>query len=75
MKSQLKENSNYYFRCSECRNLCNDVERDFGIGSYEYWGASGSDSNIQTVSECCEADLWTPEEYEEVVEEETPEEE
>lgn len=60
-----------YYICSECRKPCNDVERDFGIGAYEFWGAGGVDSNIQSVSECCDGDLWTPEMYAEVLGEET----
>jgi hypothetical protein len=54
---------NYYFYCSECRQLCNDVERDFGIGSYEFWGSSGCDSDVQAVSECCDGDLIAPDEF------------
>lgn len=30
---------------------------DFGIGSYEFWGAPGVDVNIQQVTECCEDHL------------------
>jgi hypothetical protein len=36
------------------------IEVDFGIGSYEYWGAKGVDIDLQEVSDCCEAD-WTEE--------------
>lgn len=61
-----------YYRCAECRQLCRDVERDFGIGRYEYWGATGTDVNLQTVSECCDGDLLTPEQYAELLAEETP---
>lgn len=52
-----------YYRCAECRQPCRDVKRDFGIGAYEYWGARAVDTNIQTVSHCCDGDLLTPEEY------------
>ena len=54
---------NCYFRCAECLEPCQDVERDFGIGAYEFWGATGSDSNVQLVSDCCDGDLLNPEEY------------
>lgn len=63
-----------YYYCSECRQLCHDVERDFGVGTYEYWGATGVDSRVARVSECCDGDLLTPEEFEELIAEETPEE-
>ena len=43
--------------CSECHEECTAVDVDFGIGAYEYWGAPGFDSNVQTVSNCCEADF------------------
>lgn len=42
--------------CSECGLECNVIEVDFGIGAYEYWGATGVDVNICEVSDCCEAD-------------------
>jgi hypothetical protein len=40
------------------------IEVDFGIGSYEYWGAKGVDIRIEEVSSCCEED-WTDEPPEE----------
>ena len=67
-------NSEYYYRCAECRQPCDTVELDFGIGAYEYWGATGVDVNLQTVSTCCEGDLWTPEQYADVLAEEAPDE-
>lgn len=63
-----------YYTCSECRQLCNAVERDFGIGAYEFWGARGCDVNLQTVSDCCDGDPLTPKEYAELLAEETPDE-
>lgn len=46
----------YY--CSECRKPNPDiVERDYGYGVTEYWGATSCDVNIQQVSKCCEGDL------------------
>lgn len=32
------------------------VEVDYGIGAYEYWGATGYDSRTALVSHCCEAE-------------------
>lgn len=56
--------------CSECRKEAVAVQRDFGIGAYEYWGATGFDSCIMTVSECCDGDLLTQEQLDELNEEE-----
>jgi hypothetical protein len=46
--------------CCACKQECSVIEVDFGIGSYEYWGAKGVDIDLQEVSDCCEAD-WTEE--------------
>jgi len=43
--------------CTECGELCNAKDVDFGIGAYEYWGQRCVDRNIQTVSDCCEAEI------------------
>lgn len=45
--------------CEECLCHCNGVWVDFGIGSYEFWGARGFDTRWEYVSDCCEADLFT----------------
>lgn len=44
--------------CGTCGEPCSPVDFDFGIGSYEFWGQTGVDTNIQTVSDCCEAPLF-----------------
>jgi len=51
-----KPSSKPYF-CSHCGKPCHAVDRDFGYGANEYWGSTSFDSNIQTVSECCDGDL------------------
>jgi len=43
--------------CTECNESCNAKDVDFGIGAYEYWGYKSVDRNIQTVSDCCEAEI------------------
>ncbi len=43
--------------CSECNEPNDGENMDFGIGSYEFWGQRGCDTNIQFVSTCCEAVL------------------
>ena len=40
--------------CQGCGEPCEIVSVDYGIGAYEYWGASGYDSRIELVSNCCE---------------------
>jgi hypothetical protein len=40
--------------CGSCRQPCEVIEVDFGIGSYEYWGSRGYDSRVEAVSNCCE---------------------
>lgn len=42
--------------CKECHTQCQVITVDFGIGSYEYWGAPGVDIQLAEVSNCCEAD-------------------
>lgn len=54
--------------CSECKCRCGVDRIDCGIGSYEFWGQRGNDSQECAVSDCCEAPLepWCePDEEEE----------
>ena len=49
--------------CSYCNQACDVEEVDEGIGSYEYWGATGVDVKMVEVSACCgEEVLDEPEE-------------
>lgn len=41
--------------CTECLQPCNVELVDFGIGSYEFWGAKSVDKRVEAVSDCCEA--------------------
>lgn len=43
--------------CSECKQEAEPVQRDFGVGSYEYWGAKGNHQKLRWVSECCDGEL------------------
>jgi hypothetical protein len=52
--------------CSECRKPCREVKRDFGYGRTEYWGAVSSHENWHVVSECCDGDVLTQEQMEEI---------
>ena len=45
--------------CSACGNSCTPTMVDFGIGHYEYWGATGVHRDIQEVSDCCESGVVT----------------
>lgn len=43
--------------CDCCGEFCTPEWEDFGIGSYEYWGARGTHVDWQLVSPCCGADV------------------
>lgn len=45
------------FWCLDCKRPCDVIEVDFGIGPYEYWGATGCDVRIAPVSDCHECDF------------------
>lgn len=47
--------------CSECGASCICEVKDFGIGSYEYWGASYNDTQYEAVSNCCDSPCFFPE--------------
>jgi hypothetical protein len=44
--------------CGSCGEPASPKSMDFGIGHYEYCGATGVHSDVQVVSSCCEADLF-----------------
>lgn len=44
--------------CSSCKEPCEVIVVDFGIGHYEYWGFPGYDQQIEVVSNCCEAPVY-----------------
>jgi len=51
--------------CPACKKPCDVYAEDVGIGSYEYWGAKGFDSQIMYLSECCDEEMerdWCPDE-------------
>jgi hypothetical protein len=51
--------------CTICKKPTEVVKRDFGIGAYEFWGATGVDSCFMSVSKCCDGDcVENLEEYE-----------
>lgn len=43
--------------CSECGKPCKAVDRDFGFGTTEFWGAMSTHINVHTVSHCCDGDV------------------
>ena len=43
--------------CKGCGEEARLIKIDVGIGSYEYWGCRGNDSQIEVVTECCEDDF------------------
>ena len=44
--------------CSDCKEPCEVIIVDSGIGSYEYWGAKGTDVQLEAVSNCCNAPAY-----------------
>ena len=67
-KRKKRQAMTYKFYCGECARQCNAVERDFGIGGYEFWGARGNDVRMVTVSDCCDGDIFADPELEEAIE-------
>lgn len=47
------------FWCEGCGEECHSKYLDTGIGPYDYWGATGIDSQPALVSNCCEAPIHT----------------
>ena len=43
--------------CSECGQVAEPHQVDFGFGAYEYWGANCVHHDYQVVSKCCNAYL------------------
>jgi len=43
--------------CRECGREATEEPQDFGIGSYEFWGAPGVHEDWHLVSPCCEAEV------------------
>ena len=46
--------------CEDCHGACEGTYVDFGIGTYEFWGAKGVDRQVAWASECCEATVLWP---------------
>jgi hypothetical protein len=45
--------------CGQCGKPCEWEKVDTGIGAYEFWGQKCVDKNIEVLSTCCEADIYT----------------
>lgn len=54
--STLFQGTGYF--CGECGKECDWQDVDYGVGGNEYWGAYGTDVNVQRVSDCCEGDIF-----------------
>jgi len=48
--------------CEVCKEECIAKIVDYGIGPYEYWGATGVDSDLHAVSDCCEGFVFRDQE-------------
>lgn len=44
--------------CEDCGEECYVVERDEGIGAFEFQGERGVDRQLVAVSRCCEAEAY-----------------
>lgn len=53
----LSEPDGYHY-CEDCKRRCKPGVMDFGIGHYEYWGATGVDVQLALVSNCCEGSVF-----------------
>lgn len=42
--------------CACCGLAADTHMEDFGVGAYEFWGATGVHTNWQEVTDCCEAE-------------------
>jgi len=44
--------------CGSCKEECDALVVDMGIGHYEFWGQRGHDSKECYVSDCCEGTVY-----------------
>lgn len=49
-----------YGFCRHCKTNVHTVSVDFGIGSYEYWGACGVHHDWRDVCPNCDGDVTDP---------------
>ena len=52
--------------CSECMKPCDTVTQNYGFGRTEYWGAIAGHDDWQTVSKCCESDVLSQRQWEDL---------
>jgi len=43
--------------CKYCKEECGTIEIDMGIGPHEYGSVRAADVRLETVSDCCEAEV------------------
>lgn len=43
--------------CTCCKQECFTHQEDHGIGPYEFWGMTGNDKQLVTISDCCDAEV------------------
>ena len=48
--------------CPTCHEEAELTTEDYGIGSYEFWGAKCFDTDIRTSTVCCETEVDPPDE-------------
>ena len=52
--------------CSECMKPCDTVSLNYGFGRTEYWGAVSGHDDWQTVSKCCESEVLSQRQWEDL---------
>ena len=57
-----------YGVCAECKQAARFQLIDVGIGSYEFWGATGNHVEMVWASECCEGEEQEKEQAQTAVE-------
>lgn len=69
-RNDVRDDEGTYGYCPECECNVHSVRRDFGIGSYEYWGSREVHVDLRDVCPKCEGDLSEPLEQDEEFESE-----
>ncbi|TDV06034.1 hypothetical protein [Paraburkholderia caballeronis] len=71
IEPDLDQDEGTYGFCPRCECNVRTVRVDFGIGSYEYWGARGVHHDWRDVCPECEGDVIAPQAEDDEYEQET----
>lgn len=56
----IDTDTGHYGYCPQCECNVRTARKDFGIGSYEYWGARGRHVDMRDVCPNCDGDVCDP---------------